>query len=111
MSTQGPGRRDAPLGKRDAASTGPARADDPMPVFTIKAKDKLAVRAVGAYLRLCQELGLDEQAAQVELAMAEIHAWRRRNPRLVQLPDHAHVPACADPRTAQAETTDTEETL
>jgi hypothetical protein len=65
---------------------------DPMPVFTIKAKDKLALKAVDAYRDLCLELGLYEQAAEVLLAYSEMSRWRDRNPDQVKLPDHAHVP-------------------
>lgn len=67
-------------------------ADPTEPTFTIRAQDKLAVRAVSAYLGLCLELGLDDQAAQVQLALDEIEAWRAANPGRVNLPDHTHVP-------------------
>lgn len=66
--------------------------DDPMPVFVIKAKDEFAVSAVSAYRRLCEARGLDDQAAQVSLAAAEMSAWRERNPAAVKLPDHEHIP-------------------
>jgi hypothetical protein len=66
---------------------------DPMPVFTIKAKDKLALRAVDAYRILCERLGLNEQAREVERAYAEMAEWRQRNPGEIKLPDHKHVPA------------------
>ena len=65
---------------------------DPMPVFTIKAKDELAHEAVRAYRRLCVEHGLTDQAREVGKAMQEMRLWRERNPDLLQLPDHAHVP-------------------
>ena len=65
--------------------------DPTMPVFVIKAQDKLAVRAVEAYRQLCLQLGLDEQAGQVELALDEIKEWRQANPTRVKLPDHRHV--------------------
>lgn len=68
---------------------------DPMPVFTIKAKDYLALRTVDAYRAFCDELGLDEQAREVELAFAEMDEWRQRNPGEVKLPDHKHVPVRA----------------
>jgi hypothetical protein len=64
-----------------------------MPVFTIKAKDKLALRAVDAYRVLCEGLGLDEQAREVERAYTEMAEWRQRNPGEIKLPDHKHVPA------------------
>jgi hypothetical protein len=66
--------------------------DDPMPVFVIKAKDRIAVSAVAWYRRLCEHEGLDEQAAQVRLAEEEMRAWRERNPGAVKVPDHPHVP-------------------
>ncbi len=65
---------------------------DPMPVFVIKAKDEFAISAVAWYRRLCEARGLGEQAAQVRLATADMDGWRARNARLVQLPDHRHVP-------------------
>jgi hypothetical protein len=65
---------------------------DPMPVFTIKAKDDLAPAAIRAYRLLCGERGLLEQAAEVDKALDEITAWRARNPDLTKLPDHPHVP-------------------
>lgn len=45
-----------------------------MPVFTIKAKDRLAIVAVAAYRDLCLDKGLDEQAKQVSLAIEEMIA-------------------------------------
>lgn len=66
---------------------------DPQPVFVIQAKDQLAIAAVSAYRRLCEERGLDGQAEQVRLAAAEMSAWRERNPGAVKLPGHTHVPA------------------
>lgn len=66
---------------------------DPMPVFVIKGKDKLAPRAVDAYAQLCDTLGLDEQRREVELAAEEIRGWQQRHRDLVKLPDHPHVPA------------------
>ena len=69
---------------------------DPMPVFTIKAKDRLAVSAVHAYQKLCMAYGIREQAAEVGKALAEILDWRRRHPQLIKLPDHVHVLAVAE---------------
>ena len=68
-------------------------AADPMPVFPLKGKDALAPGTVDYYRRECNRHGLHEQAAQVELAFREMAAWQRRNPDLVKLPDHDHVPA------------------
>lgn len=70
-------------------------AQPAMPVFVIKAKDRLAVSAVAAYRRLCEESGLTAQAAEVDKALLEIVAWRGRNEDQVQLPNHQHVPAGA----------------
>jgi hypothetical protein len=75
--------------------TARVSALDPMPVFTIKAKDRLAVHAVTYYRHLCATYGLDEQGEEVCKVIAEMLAWRRRNPHLVHMPDHAHVPATA----------------
>jgi hypothetical protein len=71
---------------------GRQRPADPMPVFTIKAKDTLAIETIVAYRDFCLEQDLTEQAAQVELALDEIEAWQRANPDQVKLPDHTHVP-------------------
>lgn len=67
--------------------------EDPMPVFTIKAKDALALDAVGHYEWLCRKAGLTEQAAEVRKAINEMDDWRVRNASAVQMPDHPHVPA------------------
>lgn len=75
----------------------PPTTDDPMPVFPLLAKDDLAPRIVLAYATSCWANGLREQAAQVELAIDEIGAWRRRHPDLCHLPDHEHVPVTASP--------------
>lgn len=72
-------------------------SNDPMPVFTIKAKDDLAPAMVRYYRLLCRERGLREQAGEVDKALAEIEAWRVRNPMLTKLPDHKHVPVAVDP--------------
>lgn len=71
------------------------RADPPMqmPVFPIKAKDALAVLAVGEYQSLCLEHGLVAQADQVQLAIEEMSYWQNANPDQVHWPDHTHVPA------------------
>lgn len=68
---------------------------DPMPVFVLKGKDALAPGIVDAYRRECRRHGLFAQAAEVELAFAEMADWQSRHPELVKLPDHAHVPASA----------------
>ena len=65
---------------------------DPMPVFVLKGKDLLAPDAIAAYQNACAARGLDEQARQVWLALGEIAGWQSRNPGLVKLPDHPHVP-------------------
>ncbi len=66
--------------------------EDPMPVFVIKGKDRLAPGVVNAYRSLCTLNGLDEQATQVDLARQEIIDWQQRHPDLVKTPDHPHVP-------------------
>lgn len=68
-------------------------ANDPMPVFTIKAKDLLAVEAIEAYAELCRENGLHWQAEEVDKAINEIRAWQRRHAGEMKLPDHQHVHA------------------
>jgi hypothetical protein len=77
---------DGPLTRPDE------HADDPMPVFVIKAKDNLAPRAIEFYCWLLQEVGLTAQEAQARLALAEVMAWRERNPGACKWPDHMHVP-------------------
>lgn len=69
---------------------------DPMPVSVLKAKDRLAVYAIEAYAVRCQDEGLDEQAEEVDKAIAEMEAWQRRHPKSMKLPDHPHVPAGGD---------------
>ena len=66
---------------------------DVMPVFTIKAKDALAVKVIGFYHDECDRYGLHEQAAQVDLALDEIVRWQADHPNEVRLPSHKHVPA------------------
>jgi hypothetical protein len=67
--------------------------DDPMPVFTLKAKDELAVGIVAAYQTACRARGLHRQADEVQKAIEELVDWRARHTDLVKLPDHEHVPA------------------
>lgn len=67
--------------------------EDPMPVFVIKGKDRLAPAAVNAYFTLCLSRGLSGQAAEVADAEQEIREWQYRHPNLVKYPDHPHVPA------------------
>lgn len=67
--------------------------DDPMPVFVLKGKDRLALGAISQYSLLCLKAGLIDQAAEVDKAYAEIRAWQGRHPELMKLPDHEHVPA------------------
>jgi hypothetical protein len=63
---------------------------DPVPVFTLLAKDQLAVDTVAYYQQQCRTHGLTGQAAQVGLALDEFAAWRQRHPDLVKVPDHRH---------------------
>lgn len=75
----------------------PEESDDPMPVFVLKAKDRLAVDTIEQYARYCYEEGLHHQRDQVSRALAEIVAWRSRHRDRVKLPDHDHVPATSGP--------------
>jgi hypothetical protein len=70
-----------------------AHEEDPMPVFTLKAKDALALDMVNYYEWLCCEAGLTDQAVEVRKAFREIEEWRVRNASAVKMPDHPHVPA------------------
>jgi hypothetical protein len=70
----------------------PVVNDDPMPVFVIKGKDRLAIDAIVAYGELCLTAGLYDQAYQVGEAVKEIRDWQDRNPDKVKTPDHEHVP-------------------
>jgi hypothetical protein len=78
----------------EPAEPAPAAAvgADPMPVFTIKAKDRFSRSTVMYYHALCLRAGLVEQAAEVALALDEIRAWQDRNRHAVKDPDHKHVP-------------------
>lgn len=64
-----------------------------MPVFTIKAQDVLSQPVVTAYLKLCEQLGLFEQAREVTAALNEIRRWQDANRDKVKIPDHKHVDA------------------
>jgi len=68
------------------------RRQSDMPVFVIKAKDALAIHAVGAYRELCRTHGLNDQAAEVQKALDEIFSWQVTHDDQVKLPDHKHVP-------------------
>lgn len=74
-----------------ARLTGPG--PDPMPVFAIKGKDRLANEIVWRYRDACEFHGLYDQAEQVRLAHAEILGWQARHRDDVHFPDHRHVPA------------------
>jgi hypothetical protein len=71
--------------------------EDPMPVFSIKGTDHLAVKAIIAYRRLCILHGLDNQAYEVARAAGEMGRWQQRNPAQVNWPSHQHVPASRGP--------------
>ena len=62
-----------------------------MPVFVIKAKDKLSLRTLAAYHLLCIEVGLDQQAEEVVKAMQEMSKWQKSHQYLMQMPNHKHV--------------------
>lgn len=70
---------------------GPVAAD-PMPVFVIKAKDKLAPDAIGGYVALCEAVGLVDQTRQARHALSEVKSWQDRNAGHVKMPYHQHVP-------------------
>lgn len=77
-----------------------AAPDDPMPVFTLLAKDMLALDTVEAYRELCSSARLHDQADEVRKAWREMFEWRRRHPDAVKMPDHPHVPAVKPPQVA-----------
>lgn len=64
----------------------------PMPTFTIKAQDALAVPTLRAYYNECLEHGLHDQADEVAIAIEEMRAWQRDHVGATKLPDHPHVP-------------------
>lgn len=64
-----------------------------MPVFVLKAKDRLAADVIEEYARRCVDRGLNRQARHVRLAVDEMRAWQVRHPEAMKLPDHDHVPA------------------
>jgi hypothetical protein len=66
---------------------------DPMPVFVLRGRDGMTIKTLECYREYCADEGLDDQADQVHEAINEITEWQQRNPGLVKLPDHAHVPA------------------
>lgn len=65
---------------------------DPVPVFVIKASDRLALRAIYAYQNLCFQYGLSGQAAEVEKALEEMRLWRADHLDQIKMPSHVHVP-------------------
>jgi hypothetical protein len=76
---------------------------DPMPVFTIKAQDNLALETIARYRGLCEGHELWEQAREVEKASDEIADWRERHPEAMKMPDHKHVPAAPLPSGLEGE--------
>lgn len=69
---------------------------DPMPVFVLKAQDRLALNAIIDYYHHCIYDGLNDQAGEVAKAYNEFEAWRERNPERMKWPDHPHQPARPD---------------
>lgn len=67
--------------------------EPPVPTFVIRGTDALAIPVLRKYLAECRDHGLEEQAKEVETAVAEMSAWQRSHPTLTKLPDHKHVPA------------------
>lgn len=76
---------------RSSGATTPV-GDDPMPVFVIQGKDRLAPQTIAQYARSCEAAGLTEQAREVRKALLEITEWQHRNHDRVKYPDHKHVP-------------------
>lgn len=64
---------------------------EPEPVFIIKAKDNLALRAINFYRDICLAEGLVDQANEVKKAHIEINKWRRLYPGHCKNPDHKHI--------------------
>ena len=66
--------------------------DTDMPVFVLKAKDRLALRTIEFYRKQCLREGLNGQADEVDKAAREIALWQVAHRDAVQSPDHKHVP-------------------
>lgn len=64
--------------------------DPQEPVFTIKAKDALAVPTLRAYRDECTQHGLGSQADEVQKAIDEMVHWQKNHQ--VKFPDHQHIP-------------------
>jgi len=64
---------------------------DPMPVFPLRAKDRLALATIEFYRAECEAHGLTEQAREVDAAIDEWVAWQARNLDQMKMPDHKHV--------------------
>lgn len=75
---------------------GPGGAH-PMPVFVVKAQDRLAPDAIAAYSKLCLDGDLLGQWAEVQSALAEVVVWQQMHPDLVKTPSHKHVSAIQPP--------------
>lgn len=65
----------------------------PMPTFTIKAQDALAIPTLRAYQLECVAHGLELQAEEVAKAIAEFAWWQETHINETKLPHHKHVPA------------------
>jgi hypothetical protein len=66
---------------------------DDMPRFTFLAKDRFSAYGIRAYQGALRGNDLNEQADEVEKALAEWHEWQTQNHSLVKDPDHIHVPS------------------
>lgn len=68
-----------------------AKRVEPMlgePVFTIRAKDAIAVRAVLRYATYARDAGCtDDFITEVHMRASEMDVWQRTHPELVKLPD------------------------
>lgn len=64
------------------------REDPTMPVFTLLAKDCLAIETVGFWLSLAKKAGVnDEKLAKVEEHLNALIAYRVQFPGNMQVPD------------------------
>lgn len=64
------------------------REDPDMPVFTLLAKDRLAVEAVAFWMQRAREEGVnDEKLSKVQEHLDALVAFRESHPERMQLPD------------------------
>lgn len=64
------------------------REDPDMPVFTLLAKDRLAVETVAFWMQRAREEGVnDEKLSKVQKHLDALVAFRESHPERMQLPD------------------------